>query len=798
MTTYQYDHPSPDSRLADAIILTQNVVAVELDDYTSLGMASITINTFIVFLELLMDANSEFSKWYATNKSIIKNIDDQYDGLKGAVCFNNHVESYCDTIRNILRMYSTFTPIHTNTTPIQNQKIPLKMQTGGNIYQLIGKPEEFIVLVMKYINNDSDSNSIHINDIFTAIFNKYYMNLHIISRLKKRDDITDTSYETNMIYLNVCHLTINSLLIEKLKLYTLDKYTTYAGSILEISIQDIIKDYITFSGDDESEFSGVTILRGIVKDGIGGVNLADKQEVKNAINMLDVSTRYVNNTLLTQYGLQIKYYIGDNYIEKQINRKRLEIRLAQKMYLTEKERQDLEVKLANMKIYEKMERDAYEEDIEDKEQQEIEMRAKFKEKQVMKEQKEKEQKEKEQRDRIEKKKLRREALEKKISEERERKKIGRLQKINRKLDIVNKSGIDKSYQRRVFLVKISDNLNFAIKISTDEFPEYKMEGQIYSIFGNIMNDTNEPKREIISDHVLKCHYFTSMDNITQNNQFNIYLNKNLGFIASSSVNAELYNAIKNIAIENGRNSIYYYVTENVLGLWKTLDESTMTINNKCNLTINVFKLLAYLNQQYNFTHWDLHTGNIFVQSDDPSKFKIYDFDLSEITYKNINVTNINNKLIDIDASLTVFTLPASTETMTQQGKDDCISIKNMPIEERKDIGLIYDIYRVFSTFTKFQTCGNNQLEFLKTMYDHGNTFVNNAQLFEENNYWGHLLTLTYELYMSPAISGTTAIVWIRNNYNSAQLVGGASYYKKYLKYKSKYLQLKNNNNKRRN
>jgi hypothetical protein len=86
--------------------------------------------------------------------------------------------------------------------------------------------------------------------------------------------------------------------------------------------------------------------------------------------------------------------------------------------------------------------------------------------------------------------------------------------------------------------------------------------------------------------------------------------------------------------------LYYYITENDK-TYKTLDERLKeNKENKENenkffkLAIDICEDLRYLYDKYDFIHWDLHDQNILI-NDDLTKYKIFDFDKSQLTYKNI-------------------------------------------------------------------------------------------------------------------------------------------------------------------
>lgn len=339
------------------------------------------------------------------------------------------------------------------------------------------------------------------------------------------------------------------------------------------------------------------------------------------------------------------------------------------------------------------------------------------------------------------------------------------------ISLLDVSGLEKPNQRRIFLIEYDDGTRYAIKLSTWEFPQYWIEGRIYKYFRKIINDKNEPKASIIADKILKSYHFNDINNIPQSN-YKVFLTSKLGFIVSNSTNKKLYNAINEIAKDNDVNTIYYYTTENILGDWITFNKISNTLPKEkiCSLIVNIFQLLTYLNNKYNFVHWDLHQGNLFINKKDSAMFKIYDFDFSEIALGD-NVL-INNNIFDAF---------------------DEESFRYIDKDRRKNFGFIFDIYRVFYSFTfgEYYTCDYRGLKNLNRLKKFTNRRNPQFQSIEEFNHLYYLFYLS-NLLSNFKIKDKFAADKIRDAFNIDKMTGGSNkYYKKYQKYKLKYLDLKN-------
>ena len=327
-----------------------------------------------------------------------------------------------------------------------------------------------------------------------------------------------------------------------------------------------------------------------------------------------------------------------------------------------------------------------------------------------------------------------------------------------------------------------DNKRYVIKMSTHKYERYYKEGLIYRKFNEIMNDPNEPEAEIIKGRVLNSYYFGNI--IAKHTDYQVNMTPKLAIIVSNTLNTKLWLAIKHLSeLNDNIDQVYYIITENILGEWDILQDIELDTREKCLLIPNIFSLLSYLNTRYNFVHWDLHDQNILINNENHKIFKIFDFDHSEITYRD-NSTNINNHLLN--TLKTIYSININTS-------EPIYTDKNM----RKDFGLIYDINRVLDDLVKFNCIVPDLVNFLRTKQKIDFANKDNTEI-ETVNKFHYLFVLSQKMFTEYKINDMPIADWIRYRFNinriarNENLTGGGLYFKKYQKYKSKYLNLKNN------
>ena len=144
---------------------------------------------------------------------------------------------------------------------------------------------------------------------------------------------------------------------------------------------------------------------------------------------------------------------------------------------------------------------------------------------------------------------------------------------------------------------------------------------------------------------------------------------------------------------------YYFITNsdiNYLLLDDFLKKNKLVDKNKLiNFIKNICNDLEYLYSKYNFIHWDLHTRNILV-NEELTKYKIFDFNTTQITYKNLSYRScnfynksqvylkLNKTIIDIELNNYIdyyslfFQAKGIKDTLMSKciGNDNCITLIN--------------------------------------------------------------------------------------------------------------------------
>lgn len=264
------------------------------------------------------------------------------------------------------------------------------------------------------------------------------------------------------------------------------------------------------------------------------------------------------------------------------------------------------------------------------------------------------------------------------------------------------SGNKKKRERLVFLLILPDSSTYVIKISTKRYPTYQKEALVYKKFREISNDSNEQYAKLIKDQVLQSYFYGNINDVTAAKNI-IYLTPEIGIELSDNHNADIRDRIRQLAQSNRTKDVYYFITENVLDEYFTLKkmkhDQQINEHDICPILMNLFNMLSYLNTKYDFIHWDLHAGNIFIHKQNKLSFKLYDFDFSEI--RSDSNTAENNLL------LTHIHVPPPV----------------LSRKDRNDLGFAYDLYRAFWTYNKKNTCGNDKLEKLKKYIDTAGKYV---------------------------------------------------------------------------
>lgn len=716
-----------------------NVVDVELDNYDKIGTASISINTYVNLLMLLLDKRSDFFIWYNRFKNNATDIMEQYLDLEDSMFFNDNIETIRDLITDIVDQYQSVTQYQNANiipTSLDKEKTPaLKIQVGGNDFDVV----TFIVGGFKYLCGDDDETHKYtmdpyerlvrpltskniMNDKYNKIFHSHFANQSInqthLNYIDPDTYIFDYKQtEHKLKYINNVITLIKFILVD-IELMIKNKHTSYTHAINDsvrnyiyslLNKQDL-EDYKRFVkecfDDDDNDNDNDSSSDALIKSRQCLMNKSkymDEQLERERARIRSVIRK--NRNKIDNFDKDLNTAKDQNELVRQTikkTRKEANILLKENQYLYT---QNKTIQIhKNIPIYEQKQY------LEENQQPEI--------------------------------------------------------KIN---DV---SGNEKPHQRRVFLIKgLKD---YAIKISTSKFPEYEKEGIIYKIFGQIIDDPVEDNASNIRDQVLNYYFLQKIKNVAKSDSFKIYLDNESYLIINKNKCAELFDAIKQIAKITNVDEIIYYTTENVLGKFITFDQydrKKMTNGQLCILHNNIINLLMYLNKRYNFIHWDLHLGNIFVKINNPTEFKIYDFDFSEISYKNINIVSINNHYVDM-----------MDYNFPQLEYKQFFSKLDRP--DRSLVGLFFDIVRFYYSFRSRELKCNNvpvQLLINKLRY-----FINiNKNITRKYDVYASMLQTSIDLYEDKDSKKLLDDIDIFSGGNNDQ------YFYKYLKYLSKINNLSN-------
>lgn len=673
------------------------VLIIELDNPVTVRAGAITLGTFQLLLEYLLDSKSHFYRWYQMMPS--RNIVAQYEQLRGALYFDRRLDDIrADLAKNIKELDMR---LGTLSLPKSYHHVSLATQVGGaTLSDVIGSTEKFIVNAVKYISGETDPKEIPIVDAFTDVFTVYLRNLHRINAYwKNLPTNTDSKKLQNLFYYN-CRLALIDFIKKELELISMVLVSGHALTLINGAMQYIIAEYGNY---------------------------------------------YTDQTLTTLQNLNTEL-TSDIYVVWPPSQRMLEERIGQFPTIRKLDQELMDSLFKEMYVMIPENNHAIAE-------QEITSEDT--------------------------------RIQNEIGEVRKgiaNIHIGEWQpKVNPPMRYIatNISGTVKSMARRIFLIKRITGDDYAIKISTDKFPLYRKEALIYKRFAQITADNQEPYRQYIKQHIVNMYHFASITDADTKMEFDIQLTKDITVTTSLLTNPDLFIAMRSIATVNKVTEVYYFTAENVLGRYQLF--SRVIVPDICSFAMNIFVLLNYLNKKYHFIHWDLHHNNIFVEKLDMKDYKIFDFDLSEISGD--PDIDVNNEIIDI---------AFETEALAKEMGMAKEVFTNMSREERDNLGLIFDIYRVLFDTVAYRSCPGTLFQFLFVYYDEARRQIANADVLKKNNYSGYLLKLAH--YDSTARVGIL-IENIRSLLSDPPVktntYGGADLYRrKYYKYKAKYLRLK--------
>ena len=284
---------------------------------------------------------------------------------------------------------------------------------------------------------------------------------------------------------------------------------------------------------------------------------------------------------------------------------------------------------------------------------------------------------------------------------------------------------DKKKQRLVYLLQtnINDPIKFVIKITPKEFDDVN-EINIYKELSSVLKETQ------FKNNIIK-YYGDGDFPVLQdrNKQEDFQINFDVPGVPDKIISINysdigLWDDVIKYQSYHKGNEFQYLIIE-YDDDFRTLKNSLSRVPNsqKCSLFENLAKMLLYLNKLIGFSHWDLHSGNILVDTNDPVNFKLFDFDHSST---NKNFSNAGFRIFvriffgkDVDKN--------------EAGK------QNTPeFEFRLKYGFLYDLE--IATDLKLANSGcilqHNLLETIMNYinYDNNITILKKGQKMYTNNY----------------------------------------------------------------
>jgi hypothetical protein len=326
---------------------------------------------------------------------------------------------------------------------------------------------------------------------------------------------------------------------------------------------------------------------------------------------------------------------------------------------------------------------------------------------------------------------------------------------NKDLNLNDISGTKKNV-RLVYLIKIKSGNTYCIKIT----PPLKNYGSEIKIYAELTNASMQD--DVLNDQIVKIYSFGELKRdkqkkiILPGGQGNWYI------YSRTPVWIDIVKLMDTFHVDH----LFYYLTE-YNNMYTPLANLITGINSDqlCILIKNIIKLLVHMNDEYGFIHWDLHLENLLINADDKISIKIYDFDFAS-TSRFANMTlfeGVGPYLLDVIG-----------HKITSQ--------------EFRDIGLVYDVCNICSRIKSEakaanHICGNKTIK----------TLLNGVNLDEI-----YLLMKSRKIGYYPALQIIVKHKYqngmadqIRNYIRNIKVpYGGKQYIQKYMKYKSKYLDLK--------
>ncbi len=231
---------------------------------------------------------------------------------------------------------------------------------------------------------------------------------------------------------------------------------------------------------------------------------------------------------------------------------------------------------------------------------------------------------------------------------------------------------------QVYHIVEGNEINRMLKVTTPA-PSFITESNIYQE----LNNTPEISTRVLTIYNAAYINLVPLQSLTFNLGLDNQRDQRILIFSPNNIRAlntvffpQTYNEI--IALGNNKyrhGQIHYIVTEYAIG-YMTLNRAMhgdVNTTNKYILTVNLIRMLIYLNQKYGYVHWNLHGENLFV--DRNLNYKLFDFDLSSTD------RNRNNELFI-----------------------RCRQIAPLNYMELKIIGLLYDVFRFTIALGKLPDC----------------------------------------------------------------------------------------------
>lgn len=188
--------------------------------------------------------------------------------------------------------------------------------------------------------------------------------------------------------------------------------------------------------------------------------------------------------------------------------------------------------------------------------------------------------------------------------------------------------VSRRKDKLVYIISINDN-KYVLKISEIN-RAILAENRIYKEL------TEAQKNDaIIRNYIIKSYGSGTLESSLDTIEFVDSMGVNININREFDMNIKLYSEIKNFKKENKYTLLNYLVLEYCP--YPSLESNIINLSgeNVCILYDQIIKKLIHLYEEYGFSHLDLHGNNVLVTDNPEINFRIFDFDTST-TLKNPN------------------------------------------------------------------------------------------------------------------------------------------------------------------